>query len=156
MPLWLGRRSAGLVRVLRYSATSLVAFGVSEIVLVALYGTHLLGATAAAFVANVAGTIPSYLMSRYWIWSESSRKRVGRQVVLYWATSAVCIVLTSLATGAIAHLVPAGHRFHVAVVAVGFLVVQAVFWVAKYLIYEHLIFTGPERGGGTAPVESVR
>ncbi len=89
------------------------------------------GATAAALIANVAATIPSYLMSRYWIWKDAERTQVGRQVVLYWATSAASIILTSLATGALAKLIPVGERFHLALIGVAFFLVNVFFWFVK-------------------------
>jgi putative flippase GtrA len=131
---------ASVARVARYGATSVVAFAVSEITLLALYGWHVMGATEAAVVANLAGTIPSYFMSRYWIWSEAPRARAGRQVVMYWAMSFVCIAGTSLATGAIAGLAPSGHRFHLVVAGMGFLLVNIVFWFAKFQVYQRIIF----------------
>ncbi len=134
-----GRRTQ-IARLARYTATSVVAFGVSEAVLLILYGSGAVTATVAAFLANLAGTVPSYFMSRYWIWKDAARTRVGRQVVLYWSTSVICIVLTSLATGAIAHLIPAGHPFHLALVGVGFLAVNVVFWLGKFALYHWVIF----------------
>jgi len=134
------RRRAQIARLARYAATSGVAFGVSETTLLILYGNDVVNATVAAVIANLAGTVPSYFMSRYWIWKDSARTRVGRQVVLYWTTSVVCMALTSLATGAIASLAPAGHRFHLAVVAVGFPAVTLVFWLAKFVLYQRVIF----------------
>ena len=152
---WLAQRRAGVARLIRYGATSVVAFGVSEVTLLVLYGTGLLGATVAALAANLAGTVPSYLMSRYWIWKEAPRKRAGRQIVRYWTISAVCIALTSLATGAIARLVPAGHPFHLAIVAIGFLVVSTFFWLAKYVVYERTIFPTPESQSTPRPAAFV-
>ena len=141
------KRRGQIARLARYSASSIVAFAVSEAILLILYGTGVLGATAAALVANLVGTLPSYLMSRYWIWKEAPRTRVGRQVVMYWATSFACIAGTSLATGAIANLAPPGHRFHLAIVGVGFLVVSLVFWLAKFVIYQRVIFpVAPSEG----------
>ncbi len=134
------RRRVQVAKLARYSATSVVAFAVSEATLLVLYGSGAMTATVAALTANLVVTVPSYLMSRYWIWKDADRARVGRQVVLYWTTSAVCIALTSLATGAIATLAPAGHRFHLAVVAVGFPVVTGVFWLAKFAVYQWIIF----------------
>jgi putative flippase GtrA len=122
---------------------------VSETTLLILYGNDVVNATVAAVIANLAGTVPSYFMSRYWIWRDSPRTRVGRQVVLYWITSLVCMGLTSLATGAIASLAPAGHRFHLAVVAVGFPAVTLVFWLAKFVLYQRVIFPGAPRTVGS-------
>jgi putative flippase GtrA len=135
----LGRRSS-IARLARYGATSVVAFAVSEITLLALYGSHTTSATAAAALANLAGTVPSYLMSRYWIWSEASRTRVGRQIAMYWTISIVCIAGTSLATGAVAAMAPSGRPLRLAVVGVGFLLVNVVFWLAKFVVYQGTVF----------------
>jgi len=133
-------RRARIVRLARYGTTSVLAFGISEATLLVLYGSGAVGATVAAFIANVVATVPSYLLSRYWIWKEAPRSRVGRQIVLYWATSIACIAGTSLATGAIARLAPAGHPFHLAVAGFGFLVVSVAFWLTKFVIYQRLIY----------------
>ena len=125
-------------KLLRYAATSGVALGISEIVLVALYWTKTFDATTSALIAALAGTIPSYLLSRYWIWSEANRGRVGRQVVLYWLTSIVSMVITSVSTGLITSLAPKGH--HVMFASGGFLFMNLVLWVTKYLVYQRIIF----------------
>jgi putative flippase GtrA len=139
---------AHLARLVRYAATSLVAFGLSEATLLILYGSGVLDATVAALIANLVGTVPSYVMSRYWIWRDATRTHVGRQLVLYWSTSIACIAGTSLATGAIANLAPAGHRFHLASVGIGFLAVSVTFWFAKFVIYQRLIFPVPKAEAG--------
>src|ERR1700733_991592 len=82
-------------RLFRYAATSAISLGISEVCLLALYSSRTFGVTTSALIATLAGTIPSYLLSRYWIWSEANRKRVGRQVVLYWATSFAAMAITS-------------------------------------------------------------
>jgi putative flippase GtrA len=128
----------------RYATTSVVAFGVSEVTLLVLYGRGVASATVCAVIANLAGTVPSYFMSRYWIWRNADRRRAGRQVVLYWTTSVVFIALTSLATGAIARLSPVGHPMHLEVVAIGFPAVTILFWVAKLFVYQKIIFRTAE------------
>lgn len=142
-------RRVRIARLVRYAATSAVAFGVSEATLLVLYGSGAVGATVAALLANLVGTVPSYLMSRYWIWSEAPRTRVGRQVVLYWTTSAAFIAGTSFATGGVARLVPADHPYHLVLVGLGFFVVSVVFWLAKFVVYQRAIFPVPPSGDPT-------
>ena len=88
-----------VARLARYAATSGVAFAVSETTLLILYGLDLTTATVAALIASLAGTVPSYLLSRYWIWREAARERALRQVILYWIVSISCIALHQLADG---------------------------------------------------------
>jgi len=145
--LWRDRHDQ-IALVARYLTTSIVAFGVSEIALLLLYGKGVTSATISAVIANLAGTIPSYFMSRYWIWKDADRSRAGRQVILYWATSAITIALTSLATGGIARLAPAGHPMHLEVVALGFPAVTILFWIAKLFVYQRIIFRTAEPARG--------
>lgn len=152
----IGRRfdRAGIVRLARYATTSGIAFGVSEATLLLLYGFDLTTATVAALIANLAGTVPSYLLSRYWIWKDAGRERVVRQVILYWAVSITCIAVTSLLTGALASLAPAGHPFHLMVVAIGFPVITLTFWLIKYVLYQRVIF--PMSGAPQTPARDPR
>ena len=135
-----GRIRANLRRLFRYGATSGLALGVSELTLVLVYASGVAGAALASLIANISGTVPSYLLSRYWIWSDSDRAKPGRQVALYWLTSAVSMALTSGAMAAIADASPKGRRAHVIVVGVGFVFVSAFLWIAKYLVYQRVIF----------------
>jgi len=140
---------ADVARLARYAATSGVAFAVSEATLLILYGLNLTTATVAALMASLAGTVPSYLLSRYWIWREASRERVLRQVILYWIVSISCIALTSLLTGALASFAPAGHPFHLLIVAIGYPIVMLTFWLIKFVIYQQIIF--PNAQGSREP-----
>jgi putative flippase GtrA len=124
----------------RYVVTSVVATVVSETALLALYGTGALDAGVAAVVANLAGTLPSYLMSRYWIWPEADRRRVGRQVVLYWAVSVVSLVASSTVTGVAAAEAPAGRLAHVLVVAIAYVATYGALWLAKFAVYQLVLF----------------
>lgn len=127
-----------IAKLFRYAATSGIALGISEIVLIALFSTKTFNATVSALIATLAGTIPSYLLSRYWIWAEASRARVGRQVTLYWLTSLGAMVVTSVCTGLIESLAPRGH--HLLFASGGFLFMNLVLWVTKYAIYQKIIF----------------
>ena len=72
-----------VTKLFRYTATSGIALGISEIVLIALFWSKTFNATVSAMIATLAGTVPSYLLSRYCIWANACRTRGGRQVVLY-------------------------------------------------------------------------
>lgn len=138
-----------LRRLFRYAATSVIALGISEAVLLLISDTTSLGAASAALVANVAGTGPSYLLSRYWIWPEADRRRVGRQLVLYWVISLVSMGLSSITLGVVADHVPHTRLVHLALLGAAYLGISVVLWVAKYASYRAFIFT-PEPAGASA------
>ena len=127
-------------RVGRYALTSVVATGVSEATLLELYGAHLLGASAAAVAASAAGVIPSYLLSRYWIWPEADRHRPGRQALAFWVVALISLGLSTLLTGMAAANSPSGHLTHLAVVGVAYVGTYGVLWVAKFAVYQRYLF----------------
>lgn len=127
------------MKLVRYGATSCLALGISEVTLLVLYANGL-GATAAAFLANLAGTVPSYLLSRYWIWPGADRRRAGRQVLAYWILSIISMTISSFATGAVSAHAPRERVVHLTVLASGYLIISLIMWVAKYLVYETAIF----------------
>lgn len=133
-------------KLLRYALTSGVATGISEVTLLALYASGFLGASGSSIIANLAGTVPSYLLSRYWIWPEAERTGAARQMGLYWITSAVSLVVSTAGTSLAAAHAPAGHADHVVVVGVAYIGTYAVLWIAKYLVYQRLIFRSAARG----------
>jgi len=157
VPTWVGARASGRARLgpaldrarsarwLRYLLTSGLSTGISEIALVALYALGITGATTAAVLATLVGTVPSYLISRYWIWPEADRRGVGRQMTLYWLTTGVSLVISSLATGAAAAHAPAGRELHVVVASIAYIGTYLILWIAKYVVYQRLVFVAPRR-----------
>ncbi len=135
-------RSPRALKLLRYALTSGVATGISEVTLLALYASGFLGATGSAVLANLAGTVPSYLLSRYWIWPEADRSGAARQMGLYWFTSVASLVFSTAGTSLAGAHAPAGHAAHVLVVATAYIGTVAILWVAKFLVYQRFIFSG--------------
>ena len=130
----------GLRRVARYVATSALSTVASEVVLLALYGSGTLPAIPASVSATLVGTLPSYFLSRYWIWPEGNRRRVGRQVLLYWTTSGISLVVPSAVTWLAAAYAPSGRLSHDVVVGIAYVASYVGLWVAKFIVYQRIIF----------------
>lgn len=134
-----------LGRLFRYAATSVISLGVSEVVVLYLQASTTLGPISAALIANVAGGVPSYLLSRYWIWPESDRRRIGRQFVLYWVISFASMGLSSFTYGVVADHVPRERIVHIVLLGIAYLVISVVLWVAKYVSYRSFCFNPKTR-----------
>ncbi|HUY54534.1 MAG TPA: GtrA family protein [Candidatus Nanopelagicaceae bacterium] len=157
VPAWVGASAGHRTRLrpalararssrwLRYLLTSGLSTVISEIALVALYAAGITGAMTAAVLATMVGTIPSYLISRYWIWPEADRRGVGRQMTLYWLTTGASLVVSSLVTGAAAAHAPGGRALHVAVASIAYVGTYVILWVAKYVVYQKLVFVAPRQ-----------
>jgi putative flippase GtrA len=131
-----------LRRLGRYGATSIASTTVSQALLIALYGGLGINAAAAAVLANMAGTVVSYLLSRYWIWPSADRSRVARQVVLYWTVTVGGLVAAALAVHEVDVLAPAADGTRVLLASAVMLAVYGALWLLKFAVYQRLLFRG--------------
>lgn len=127
-------------RLVRYGATSGVSTLFSEGMLIGLTATATLGATSSALLANFVASVPSYLLSRYWIWPEAGRDRVGRQVGLYWTTSILSTAVSTAVTKIVAANIALRGTPRALVLGAAFLGTYGVMWFAKYLVYHRWLF----------------
>jgi putative flippase GtrA len=144
------RASAHAGKITRYAIGSVIALATSIIVFAVMYvalgGKH---TTICSIGAFVAGAIPNWILNRRWAWKVEGRVEFLREIVAYIAISGVVLVASSLGTGAMqswvkVHVTP-HHGVRVILVTGAYVFVQAVLFVAKYLVYEHWVFAGRSR-----------
>lgn len=142
---FLARQGPRSRRVAKYMGTSVLSTVVSELTLIGLLGLGLATAVPAAVVATLTGGLLSYLFSRYWIWPEADRQRAGRQLVRYAAITVAGLLLSSFATGEVAAHVVGAHELRVAEIALAYFATYVVLWIAKYALYQLMVFRGPQQ-----------
>jgi putative flippase GtrA len=125
-----------LVRKLfRYSLTSLagVAVGQSTLVLcVAVLGWP---GVASNLVAVSAGTVPNYLLNRYWTWQKFGRNRFFGEVLPFWTMTLLGLLLSTIAVAY------ADHRWGTTfAISAANLSGFGVLWVAKFLLLDRVLF----------------
>jgi len=146
----LARRFAG------YSLGSVVATITSEAAFVAAYAwghTGTLGASACGFVG---GAVPNYILNRRWAWRDRAGHDRRREATLY-----ACVALLSFVTSAaVTHWAEGGarhltgdHATRTALIALAYLAVSGVFFVAKFVAFDRLVFRRPG-GAGQADDEA--
>ncbi|MBC6450349.1 GtrA family protein [Actinokineospora xionganensis] len=88
------------LRFSKYAVASLVATGITQLVLYGLYSGGL-DATSASTIGFVAGAVPHFVMIRWWAWGQRGMPRLTRQVVGYLVVTGlggfVSVGLTTLA-----------------------------------------------------------
>jgi putative flippase GtrA len=124
----------------RYTAGSVVAFATSEVTLIVCFGSGLMSAAWASVVAFFAGAIPNYVLNRSWVWGRRGRPHVRRELVPYVLVSVATLVIAAFATSVAADVAPGGHGTQTLFVAVAYLVTYGVLFVAKFVIYQRVIF----------------
>jgi putative flippase GtrA len=150
-----GRRYSPLVlRFAGYGLGSVVAAATSEIAFVVVYawahgGT--LGASAAGFVG---GAIPNYILNRRWAWRDRTGRSRGSEITLYAAVAlasfGASVVATRWAEHWARHLT-ADATWRVLLIAGAYLATSGVFFLAKFVLYDLIVFTaGPADSAAAA------
>lgn len=146
---WQLRDSRFVAKITRYAIGSVVALGTSVVVfaLLLLLGSN--NTTIDSVAAFVAGAIPNWILNRRWAWQRTGSIEVAREVVGYVLVSVAALAAAALVTGwtqAWVHQnVPAGTGLHTLLITLSYVLVQAVLFVVKFVIYDRWVFAGHSR-----------
>jgi putative flippase GtrA len=148
LPHWL--------RMSRYVMGSAICFGVSEIVFVAVFWPHLLGARGASIVASIAGIIPGYHLNRSWTWGRRGRSDLWREIMPYWTTALLSTAIVAAVIGVANDAVDNWSRGTRTLVNAGaYMLTYGVLFLVKYVIFHFWLFKPPTAAVSTgAPGES--
>ena len=142
---WLA--SGHAVKVTRYALGSVVALATSVVVFALLYVMGV-GTTTDSIAAFFAGAVPNWILNRRWAWERDGNVEVAREVIGYSIVSLLCVVVSSVGTGwaqSLARGVPAHHGIRVLLVTGAYVLVQALLFAVKYVIYDSWVFAGRSR-----------
>lgn len=129
-------RSEHGAKLLRFGAVSAfnVIFGQ-----VMLYGSQvILGwepVWANVFAVSI-GTVPAYVLSRYWVWEKRGKSHFWREVFPFWALTIIGFVLSTAAVW----FVDTNWEPSPLVINLTNLTAFGVVWVAKFLVLDRVLF----------------
>ncbi len=94
--LWQKRDTPEARKLFRYTMVSVISTVVSFAVLGLVFGVlHLADAVVSTLFANVVAVIPNYYLNRKWVWGKGGRSHVIKEIVPFWAMSALGIAFSS-------------------------------------------------------------
>ena len=136
----LRRRFAQLMR---YAATSVVATMTSMLTLTALIASGAMRPVPANVIATLAGTFPSFELNRRWVWNQSGRPSLRRQVAPFVTLTFVGLALsTALVAGItrVADRAELGHGEMAVLAVMANLVGFGIVWVIQFVVLDRLLF----------------
>jgi putative flippase GtrA len=135
------RTSEGRKKV-RYALVSVVAVPIGTVGVLVF---NLLGAPAgvAAVLGNSCAAVPSYMLNRYWAWGKNDKNRLFGEILPFWGLTLLGIAFSFL----VGHLAGQVTRHHgitgaarLAVLLAANIAGFGVLWVAKYVIFNRVLF----------------
>ena len=132
------------IRLARFSVASAIATGISQVMLLVLYGWSALDATTASTIAFLVGSVPHFLMVRYWAWPPG---RLRAQLATYLTVTLIggvaSIALTTAAEWLILPYVSAGWQ--PVVLTLSYLAASGPVFLAKFAIFDRVFAARAER-----------
>lgn len=130
-------------RFIRYSLVSVVAVAVSEVLLTLFHGVFGWSATWSNVWATALAAIPSYELNRKWAWGKTGKNHILREIVPFWALAFLGLLFSTVAVhfadrATVQHHL--GHVVNVAVVDAANVLAFGILWVAKFFIYNKVLF----------------
>jgi putative flippase GtrA len=140
---FLHRRLALVRRFTGYSAGSVIAALTSELAFLAVIGWTHAGTTWASAAGFVGGAVPNYVLNRRWAWSGPRSRSRNAEVILYMTVALASFVSAAVATHwteSVAKQLTIGPTSRTLLLGGVYLAVSALFFVAKFVIYEKVVF----------------
>jgi putative flippase GtrA len=145
--LWQKRDTPEAKQLFRYLAVSAVSTAVAFGVLALVFGVlHLFNEIGSTVFANVVATVPNYYLNRAWVWGKSGRSHLMKEIVPFWAMSALGIGVSIIGAAVARHIGIEHHLSHFAqtlVVLAANVVSFGIFWFLKYLVFNRLFKVHP-------------
>lgn len=136
-------RGPGGQKLWRYSVASIVAVMVSEICLIMFNGVVGMSAWVSSSLATSIAAIPNYYLNRKWAWGKHGRSHLLKEVVPFWALAFAGWALSTYSVYVMERYAKHHHFAHVwatASVAVVYIAAFGVLWIAKFMIFNKLMF----------------
>ena len=136
-------------KIAKYSIGSVLALATSTVVfeLLLLAGSN--NTTIDSIAAFIAGAVPNWILNRRWAWERKGEMDVVREVVGYTLVSLIALAASALGTSLMQDYVQsnvhAGSGLRSLLVTAAYVFVQAILFVAKFVVYDRWVFTGESR-----------
>lgn len=133
-------------KLIRFALSSVITTGVSMSTILITYGFHIIsGIYAATLFGNAVAVIPSYYLSRAWVWGKRGKSHWWKEVVPYWSLSVLGIAFSMIGASLVKSLVHHhphwGHDVNTLLVAAMNLLSFGIFWMLKIAVFNRIFHT---------------
>jgi putative flippase GtrA len=132
----------------RYSVASAVAVVVSLVCLVFFNGVLDMRAWVSSVLATAIATVPNYYMNRKWAWGKSGKSHVMKEVLPFWVIAFIGLLFSTVCVNYMEHVAQSHHFGHLVKtlsVAVVYFGAFGVLWVAKFIVFNKILFVHREQ-----------
>ncbi|HEX2700909.1 MAG TPA: GtrA family protein [Acidimicrobiales bacterium] len=140
-------QTPGGQKAVRYVAVSVVTVIVSQIAFAAFYILFHWTAKWSNVGACVAGGLPSYYLNRTWAWGKTGRSHLLKEVLPFWGLAFLGLAISTWTADfaeSWAHDVTDSRTLQAAVIMSAIIGAFGILWVAKFFIFNKVLFVEDE------------
>ena len=93
--LWAHSKTEAGQRAIRYSATSLICVGITQVLIIVFYNGVKLTPVQSNLSATMLTSIPAFALNKYWVWGKRGRAHMRREVLPFWAFTVAGWILST-------------------------------------------------------------
>ena len=145
--LWAHSKTEAGQRAIRYSATSLICVGITQVLIILFYKVVKLNITDSVspeVEANLAATmltsIPAFALNKYWVWGKRGRAHLRREVLPFWAFTVAGWALSTGMVALVASWADPHSSMQTILVMGANIAGFGTLWVLKYLFLDKIMF----------------
>lgn len=133
------RRTHG-AKLIRFGAVSAFNVLFGQALLFSAQVAMSLSAVPANVFSVTVGTIPAYVLSRYWVWNRRGKNRIMKEVIPFWTLALAGFALSTAAVWFV------DTRWDPAPLVINLtnLVAFGVIWMAKFFVLDRVLFNAEE------------
>lgn len=134
-------------KAVRYILVSVITVIVSQIAFAGFYVAFHWTAKWANVGACVMGGIPSYYLNRTWAWGKTGRSHLLKEVVPFWGLAFLGLVMSTWTADfaeSWAHHATDSRPLQAAIIMAAIVGAFGVLWVAKFFIFNKVLFVQDE------------
>ncbi len=97
------------------------------------------GGVPSNLLSVTLGTIPNYLVNRYWTWERSGRDRMGTEAAVFWVLAVLGLIVSTV------FVAYADHRWGTTLaLVIAQLLGFGSLWVAKFVFLDKVLYRAVE------------
>ena len=138
--LWAHSKTEAGQRAIRYSATSLICVGITQVLIVVFYNGVKLTPVQSNLSATMLTSIPAFVLNKYWVWGKRGRAHMRREVIPFWLFTVAGWILSTGMVALVTRIAGGNDTERTILVMAANIAGFGTLWVLKYIFLDKIMF----------------
>jgi putative flippase GtrA len=127
-------------RAIRYSATSIICVGITQVLIVIFLRGIKWSAVESNLAATMLTSVPAFALNKYWVWGKRGKAHMRREVLPFWAFTVAGWLLSTAAVYLARDIGSPKSLLQTVSVMAASIFGFGVLWVLKYIFLDKIMF----------------